>query len=346
VTSPSPPPPSSSSSGPRFTRQVVNRSTCLPYQQDLAAYRAFTQSRALPLPDAYAKALELEGRARLAEAEDTADGYRLYHVRSADYSGARVISGHGDHLVMGRHTQCDIILPDDPVTSLRHVLVRSWILDDGLPLISLLDLESGSRQRSVVASGPLAFRVGTTWLIGLPRRGDLPKTMEAPVVRQSDASPYRVNPNAGLLPLSGPRASRITIVPMSVRLTGAPVLQAHQMAALQPSDAYEIVLQTGNRIACVRLSERDVGHGVLLGRDPKCIDAGVRAIFDEGVSRVHALIIRDRDAVRIYDIASTHGMTDHIAKIRSAPLETGARVFLRCFGAIAVNWRELIAPPR
>jgi hypothetical protein len=328
---------------------VVNRSTCLPYQLDLPAYHAFTQSRALPLPNAYAKALELEGRARLAEAEETADGYRLYHVRSAEYSGSRVISGHGDHLVVGRHTQCDVVLPDDPVTSLRHVLVRSWILDDGLPLISLLDLESGtgfeladgSRQRSVVASGPLAFRVGSTWLIGLPRRGDLPKHMEAPLVRQSDASPYRVNPNAGLLPPSGPRPSRVSIVPTSVRLSGPLVVPAHRMAALAPTDAYEIVLQAGSSLACVRLSEQDVGHGVLLGRDPKCIDAGVRAIFDEGVSRVHALIIHDRDAVRIYDIASTHGMIDHLAKIRSATLVTGTRVFLRSFGAIAVNWREL-----
>jgi hypothetical protein len=165
--------------------------------------------------------------------------------------------------------------------------------------------------------------------------------MDAPVVRHVDASPYRVNPNAGLLPPSGPRASRISIVPTSVRLSGPPVLPVDRMAPRKPSDVYEIVLQAGSRLACVRLSERDVGHGVLIGRDPKCIDAGVRAIFDEGVSRVHALVIRDRDAVRIYDIASTHGMTDHVAKIRSAVLETGSRVFLRSFGTIAVNWRAL-----
>jgi hypothetical protein len=314
-------------------------------------------ARAVPLAEAYSRALELEGRARLHEPEEAAIGYRLYCVTTY-HTGVSLLTGHGDHRVIGRHTQCDVRLPEeDPVISLRHVLVRTWVLDDGLPLVGVLDLDSGvgfeladgTRQRSVVASGPIAFRVGTTWLLGLPRRGELPPTLHTPVVQRSDASPYRVNPHAGIPRSSHRGVSRITVVPASVRLTGgfSPHAVPQFGAPLQPTDAYEIILQQDGRTACVRVSERDVEHGILIGRDPKCIDAGLRALLNTGISRVHALVIRERDGVHVYDIASMNGMMlPGTAKVRSAKLEpAGTTVFLRGYGTMVMTWRGVTPAP-
>jgi hypothetical protein len=354
MTSPPPSPPST------HRRPLApNKNTHLP--TDLSAYWAKAKARGVPLNEAYSRAFAMEGQLRLGEDENTADGYRLYLV-TLDATVHRTVGAAGapEHLVVGRHTSCDVLLPEDAATSLRHVLVRATTLDDGLSLLSLLDLETGtgfelgdgSRQRAAIASGAIAFRVGETWLLGLPRRGALPTALDRPEVRHSDVSPYRVNPNAGYaaapeLERKVPRVSRISIVPASVRPTsvgpGVPVI-----AAYRPEDAFEITLQAGNAVACVRVSERDVEHGVLLGRDPRCIDAGVRAILNEGVSRVHALAIRERDAIRLYDVASTNGISPGAPgapKTRALVLaDGGTTLYFHGQYPITVHWRAIRRP--
>ena len=353
MTSPPPSPPPSQA-WPR--RPANNFNTCLP--TDLAAYQTRIQTKGVALAEAYSRALEMEGRLRLGEDEASADGYRVYLVTTAA-TVPRIVGGRGapEHLVAGRHTSCDVLLPEDPATSLRHVLVRATTLDDGLALLSLLDLESGtgfelgdgSRQRAAIASGAIAFRVGETWLIGVPRRGALPPALDRPEVRHADVSPYRVNPNAGyaLAPEKAPRPSRISIVPGSVRPT-SPGPGVEMIAAYRPEDAYEITLHAGNAVACVRVSERDIEHGVLIGRDPRCIDAGVRAILNEGVSRVHALAIRERDAIRLYDVASMNGISPGMPgapKARVTVLaDAGTTVFFHGQYPIAVRWRAIKRP--
>jgi hypothetical protein len=100
------------------------------------------------------------------------------------------------------------------------------------------------------------------------------------------------------------------------------------------------VVEAGAHRTAIRLSERDLGHGILIGRDPKCVDAGLRAVLNGGISRVHALLIRDRDGVQLYDIASTNGMADDGGRVRRMTMSAYARkAWLGGQIRTSVEWR-------
>ncbi|MBX3252436.1 MAG: FHA domain-containing protein [Myxococcales bacterium] len=290
------------------------------------------------------KAVAVE-RQRLRFKPRPTAGYRLYVVADEVVGGREVSPAPGGHVVIGRHTSCDLVLGDDASVSLRHVLVRAWT-HAGLPMLGILDLDSGtgfelsdgSRQRAVVASGPVVFDIAATSIVAVPLGEPLAEGLEPPVVRSSEASGYEVDPRAHEgFGRASPRAGtgRITVVPYSVPLSsGGPEARA--------GGAFEMVLESECRRAAVRFSERDVGHGILVGRDPRCVDAGLRSVLNDGISRVHALVIRERDGVRIYDIASTNGMTDGTHRVRSAALDdAGGRAFLCGYRTTALSWRAL-----
>lgn len=253
----------------------------------------------------------------------------------------------GGHVVIGRHTSCDLVLREETV-SLRHVLVRAWLLDDGLPVLSVLDLDSGigfelsdgSRQRAVVATGPVVFRISTTSIVAIPSGEPLSDELAPPLVRWADLGGYAVDPRAGPAASAASRArsGRITAVPWSGSLSRSPAGRA----AASVGGGFEMLLEADRLRASVRLSERDVDHGILVGRDPRCVDAGLRAVLDAGVSRVHALVIRERDGVRLYDIASTNGMTDGVRPVRSMTLDdAGTRAQLGGSRVTTITWRAL-----
>lgn len=251
------------------------------------------------------------------------------------------------HLVVGRHSRCDVVMHEAETVSLRHVLVRASTLDDGLPVISVLDLDSttgfelsdGSRERAVVASGPLVFRIGAHWLVALPSSGAIPEQLQAPRIARVETSAYRVLsesvPGVSVRPLPG-ESSQITIVPPSNQLSDFGSLWR------SGGKSFQITLESNGRRVAVNVFEREVEHGILVGRAPKCFDAGLRQILNGGVSRVHALIVRERGGVRLYDIASMNGTFCHDRRVRRVDLsDRGTRVQLAGNAPLSLTWRAL-----
>src|SRR5205823_834066 len=58
-------------------------------------------------------------------------GHRLVWVRGTSFACTSLIASEEAFAVVGRHTQCGVVLPDDPCVALRHVLVRSIALPAG-----------------------------------------------------------------------------------------------------------------------------------------------------------------------------------------------------------------------
>lgn len=57
---------------------------------------------------------------------------------------------------------------------------------------------------------------------------------------------------------------------------------------------------------------------------------------------MHALVIRERDGVRLYDIASMNGTSDGVRRVRSMTLfDTGATAYFGGQQTTAVSWRAL-----
>lgn len=228
--------------------------------------------------------------------------------------------GAGKHLVIGRHTECDISLAADSDLSLRHLLV----VPEGTPTapaIRLVDLRAalpmitshGRAERSLTFEGPFAIRLGQ-YVIGGFRVGPgaPPVPAELPPIeqRESDEPPR----NVGTRPGHGPdRQTFVTIMPPPSTLV--------EISDARHEGIVALIGRRAGTTARVRLSERDLRAGVLIGRAEKCVDQGLKQVMSLQISRVHAvLLMDDRKTIWLYDAASTNGTTVSGTKVRSATL--------------------------
>jgi hypothetical protein len=287
-----------------------------------------------------------EARTRAVSAD--ASGHRL-HWMSANASGSCDLpASRAAFLVVGRHSCCDVVLDADPCVALRHVIVRSGVLDDGCPVVSVLDLRTrdgfeiadGSVQRSVIATGPLAFRVGAYVLVALPGGASLEGALQSPACERADEHPYRAAARRvdGEAAPSSCAISRITLMACA-----AVVSQRSGPGASREAARHELTLSARGRQASVRLSAADLDRGVLVGRDPRCIDSGLRAILDCGISRVHLVLRRDaRGTITAFDAASTQGTFHGGKRVRSVELaHAGATLAIGSINPVAVHWRAV-----
>lgn len=283
---------------------------------------------ALPAEEAYAFAVAAN---RLRPAMD-APGHRLFWMSRGAF-GSLDLFANDAFAVVGRHTHCDIVLPSDPAVSLRHLLVRSTLLDDGCPLLSVLDLHTtdgfevagdhrGARPKSVAATGALVLRVGAYVIVALPTGATAPPALPPAVL--SGGHPYR--DRAGE-PVG--RVTRVTMVSPIVHLSERPA----QGATHEGRERFELLLLAPNGHARAEVSGADLDRGVLVGRAPKCLDHGMRALLDMNISRVHLLLLRGPRGVVAYDVASTQGVWSERRRVRSFDVTRGADVWLGNGGA-------------
>ena len=275
---------------------------------------------------------------------------------SANAAGSCDLPANRDaFLVVGRHSSCDVVLDADPCVALRHVIVRSSVLDDGCPIVSVLDLRTrdgfeiadGTVQRSVIATGPLAVRVGAYVLVALPGGASLEGALQPPACERADVHPYRAAARRvdGESAPSSRAVSRITLMSCAALVSRAQAqAQAQQPRAGASRDAahHELTLSARGRRASVRLSGADLDGGVLVGRDPRCIDSGLRAILDGGISRVHLLLRRDaRGTITAFDVASTQGTFRDGKRVRSVALaDAGKTLTIGSVCPVRVDWRR------
>src|SRR5678815_1329969 len=141
----------------------THASTCLPWQMKIPL-------QAPSLDTAYATAMAAE------RARERTPGYRLYWMAAGTFGSFDIPLDPQAFVIVGRHGMCDVVLDGDPTIALRHLLVRATRLDDGCPRLSVVDLHTnigfelptGRRERSMAATGPIAFRVGAYAVVALP----------------------------------------------------------------------------------------------------------------------------------------------------------------------------------
>lgn len=330
-----------------------NEGTLLP--SDGAQWQADAKARAVPPDEAYRLALAL---ARLTDAPECI-GYRLFWAREDGACGSLMAPAEqGRQIIVGRHDHCDLVLDDERTVSLRHVLVRVASTDDGFPVLHVLDLQTndgfelsdGTKQRCIVGTGAIVFRVGHYSIVALPNGSHLADALPEPVVDRADANPHAVRASPVELaaqPASAVgRASRITSLPRSVQLSELRPLAGE--ASLSNADRYELQLAGSGRRAAVCLTAEDLERGILLGRDDKCVDAGLRDVLTltDKVSRVHALLIREESGVFLYDTGSTNGTHVDGASVRCVALsDSGTEVRLATVeGGVTLRWRGMDPP--
>lgn len=282
-------------------------------------------------------------------------GHRLVWVRGTAFGCTPLVSNEDAFAVVGRHTQCNVLLAEDPFVALRHVLVRSIVLPAGGVALRMIDLHTGSgfvlpdgsRHTSIFAEGPVAVALGEYALVALPTesRGDeLPHELPAPVVDMPAAvrdelqavaaamSPYRVNAR----PVN--RTSHITLMSRPV-MVGEPLPPS--LGRLAMGGRYALTLVRGPRSATVMVSEEDLVRGVVIGRSEKCHTEMLRRITDEGTSRVHILVMREGPVVHAYDLASTQGTyVGGMPARRIVLADAGTTITLGCGNtAVRMHWQ-------
>jgi hypothetical protein len=250
-------------------------------------------------------------RERLAAPGETprVAGYRLFWTRGREAFWRDVDAQRDEFAVFGRHTFCDVRLEGDPAVSLRHVLASAALLDDGAVRLRLLDLQTQQPftlpgdprpRRSIVVGGPVLVRVGRHFVGGVPIEAEVPLPpgsdpfwqLERPVVREDAVLPR---------PAPGVRhGSVITVLPEVTHVSEIGASGGSQPVA-------RLTLKSGAATATVELGERELRRGVMLGRYERCVDEGLRAVLGTLVSRVHLLLLLERDGVHGYDLCSTNG---------------------------------------
>ncbi len=282
-------------------------------------------------------------------------GHRLVWARGTSFASTTLASSEDAVAVVGRHTQCSVVLGDDPFVALRHVLVRSIVLPSGGLALRVFDLHTslgfflpdGSRHTSIFAEGPIAIGIGEYALVALPNETNedpLPPQLPEPVVdtppevRQEleviaqAMSPYRVNARPPL------RTSRITLMSRPV-MVGVPLPQSLGRLV---GGRYSLTLARAGRSATVTVSDEDLVRGVMIGRSEKCHSEELRRITDVNTSRAHVLIVREGPLVHAYDLASTQGTYSCGEAVRRVVLAEPEMVLTlgRGDNAVKLFWRR------
>jgi pSer/pThr/pTyr-binding forkhead associated (FHA) protein len=332
-----------------------NLGTMVPGVTFMNAWQMQAKKKALSFSDAYAIAVAAD-RTRPPQTEV---GYRLYWMNDHLLGSRDVVAHPSSYAVVGRHGSCDVVLDDERLVSLRHVIVRTASLDDGCPVVSVLDLQTTagfelsdeSRQRSIAASGPVVFRIGTHSLVALPSSGRFPEKLPVPIVERGELAPHRVaaqrivrkNERDG-----GPPKSLITLLPNTIdfsqRRSSVPIepFSVRSPDFVPTGEGYEVMLEREGRLAGVRLSKTDLEHGVLIGRADKCVDEGLRSILVDCVSRVHVLLIREKGACHLYDSGSLVGTFSGGQRVRCLPLaDSGTTAQLAKHYGVTLHWRAI-----
>lgn len=300
-----------------------------------------------PAAVAYTRARAYLSTLSLGPAES--EGYRLFWVRGNEV-------GHHDihldeHVVVGRHTACDVPLLSGSELSLRHLLITTTRVASGVAL-RVLDLHGSipfytddrEPRRSIVASGPVVLRLGTYLVGGLPigptvTDPGLPETMPRAVVTHSVPPPPDDAPAHAATPtelstigaceddvlctkppdnVDDPPPANTATPPHLSRVTVVP--KAAFVTDVAPSSAEEIfarlTLIRDGHSASIDLQSADLERGVLIGRSERCTDFGLRRVLDGNISRVHTLLLLDGSDVIAFDLCSTQGIYHDGVQVR------------------------------
>jgi hypothetical protein len=241
-----------------------------------------------------------------------------------------------DHLVVGRHSACDVRL-SHPSVALRHVLVRARVAEGDRVALVLSDLgtDAGFRigplqasSRGVSCDGPTVLGVSTHLLVALPTTATGTADESALRPRVIDADPAAARPIAYDRAALAVRTQIDLISRTLIRPFAAP-LPVEILASSERPFA-RLALRGPDGRVVIAPSRADLDALVLVGRYPRCRH-GELSPFSGGVSRVHAAITREGDALRVIDLASTNGIATRTEEgvVRARAIRVASRASIR-----------------
>jgi hypothetical protein len=314
----------------------------------------------------------------MAGAPPKAPGFRVYWART-NGMGWTDLAAPGEYAILGRHSECDGLLGNEPTLPLRHLLATTVPLADGLAL-RLLDLQTGTPfylddgtpRRSLVVSGSVAISVGeqTVGAVPIEETDGVPKLALGPLYRPkvTDArssqsmmaapvptqeQPYR---SAAPVPAPGLGPGRLTLVtsmppPRSFAdlapFRASQVLELGEDRSWPPAAVARIVVQRGTLMAQVDLSAEQLEHGVILGRADRCLDQGLMAVLNNATSRAHVLLLRnpqEHDVLDVFDLCSTNGTYVRGQRVRRIRIESDGATFAMGLHDAAVTVKVRFPP--
>ncbi|MBW2458510.1 MAG: hypothetical protein JRI68_28685 [Deltaproteobacteria bacterium] len=273
-------------------------------------------------------------------------GYQLVWTWGRGAETFDLPAGGKEYAIIGRHTECDVMLGADPAVSLRHLLARTIVLDDGAVALRLMSLsapmpfflEDGIARWSIVAVGPLMVRLGRYVL------GAFPYSPHHP-----GGGPYRAPPQLHVEMSSGvPRMARRTHATTHVSVM-APPPELSMIAPIAPcglpQGAGQLTLRRDGRQASVELQDSDLERGVLIGRAERCLDQGLAPMLHKGISRTHLLLLKERESLYAYDTCSVQGSWSAGQQVRRCRLsDRGAVLDLARHHPISLLWQPHRGP--
>jgi len=268
--------------------------------------------------------------------------------------------------VIGRHSEADLHLGDDPSLALRHllVLVEPGSLAGALRgevRFRVMDLETGSPPRdeegrlvdALTAEGAvflacrgyafLAFVTGdpTDWPDSardawacLPDRVFVEE-------RLARGSAPRPTPRPPSRPAHGRRSTVVTLV------NGPSHIEYTALAGGEPPCGH-LVIDAGGDPSRVSVDRDTLVRGLLVGRYARCHVNAAAPITHTNVSRVHLLLIEVAGQLAAIDVASSNGSylvgagLERLVPFRAAALHPGQAIALADFTTV-LAWRPLSA---
>ncbi len=250
-------------------------------------------------------------------------------------------------VIVGRHDRADLYVPDDAALSLRHLAVimapvAGWERGGAIPSYRILDLrsesgsvdESGRRLQGIRCEGAAFLRCGANLIFALPL-GD-PTDWPRSAADAWAQIPERVYHDELLhVPDASAVKPRVSLDRSNTVVTRIPGPRELAASLVDRDDiAGELILEGPISRRTVRIGDRALCHGVLVGRYARCDLA--RTDEDNSLSRVHALLLHLDDELLLIDTASTNGTrpaggTDArvIAVSEGAVIELGHATSLR-----------------
>lgn len=259
--------------------------------------------------------------------------------------------------IVGRHGMADLYLDGDLGLSLRHLAIITS------PLVSshdevrfrIVDLrtetafadEHGKPFEALMAEGPLFVRCGQYALFVIPT-GD-PTMWPDSAEDGWECIPERVYLNGAAaepdrwqrlargrvkaraaVEEDGPRQKKRDAVTMVHSMAG-PVRARTRLVAPGEEPIGTLRISSKAGVQTIALGAQAAGQGVLLGRYERCDIDGVNVLTEQGISRVHLLIIDIDGRLYAIDTASTHGTwlgDEDEREVRVLAVAAGTRIKL------------------
>lgn len=301
-------------------------------------------------PRARNKVLELR-----KQAAQLHTGYWVFHSGNGAQPVGFVPAIAGTHAILGRHHCVDLRVAEQHTGfSLRQALLRARRVNGQL-VLNVMDLESphgivlghDHKVRALDAVGPFAAFMGGLSLVFIPEdpKQELPERLPVPDVLRMEKRDHAPPPSRWDLPLPEPvrtvppmsAASRVSELVGLQRVDAGSIIPSERFAhthvsvdldAARAQGACAFHLTSHDRVlGTLVLTREQLEAGVLLGRYDRCWDLGSQPL-DTQVSRVHALFILERGALRVFDLGSTNGVVVDDEAVRSATLMRHQRVEL------------------